>query len=89
MAKHFEGHSSKMVSGIGRNRETRVLVILGEPKRSVTQGDARFHQNMRTYVSPVCSMCCVPAKCKFQASSFCHPGQMIWLLFYGLLKKTK
>lgn len=49
----------------------------------------RFHQNTRAYVSPVCSTCCAPAKCKFQVYSFCHPGQRIWLLFSGSLKKTK
>lgn len=93
MAKHFEGHSSEMVSWTGRSRETKVLVILGQPKgkmiQNQIQGGARFHQTMRSYVSAVCSMPCVSAKCKLQVSSFCHPGQRILLLFSGSLKNTK
>lgn len=37
MAKHFEGHSSEMVSWTGRSRETKVLVILGQPKGKMIQ----------------------------------------------------
>lgn len=70
--------------GSGDSRSPKRRMIWHE-----VQGDAEFHQIMRAYVSPVCSMCCVSAKCKFCVSSFCHLGQRIWLLFSGSLTRKQ